>query len=74
MTAPIVDTSLRCCTSSAAKLDGFKHVVFEQLSLQPTKKRHRSKPMDVKAQPNSEDAHSQDKQEDAPPHTPIKVL
>ena len=30
--------------------------------------------MDVKAQPNSEDAHIQDKQAYVPPHTPIKVL
>lgn len=72
--APLVDTSLRRCTRSAAKLDGFKHVVFEQLSLQPTKKQPRSKPMEAKAQPNSKDAHSQDKQADVPPHTPIKVL
>lgn len=72
--APIVDTPLRRCTRSAAKLDGFKHVVFEQLSLQPTKKRPRSKPMDDEAQPISAGLPGQDKQPNAPPHTPIHVL
>ena len=31
--APLVDTSVRRCTRSAAKLDGFKPMSFEQLSL-----------------------------------------
>ena len=31
--APLVDTSVRRCTRSTAKLDGFKPVSFEQLSL-----------------------------------------
>ena len=43
--APLVDTSVRRCTRSAAKLDGFKPVGFEQLSFQPTKRRPRSKPV-----------------------------
>ena len=43
--APLVDTSVRRCTRSAAKLDGFKPVSFEQLSFQPTKRRPRSKPI-----------------------------
>ena len=51
--APVVDTSLRRCTRSADRLYRFKHVVFQQLSLQPMKKRPRSKPMGDKAQPNS---------------------
>ena len=42
--APLVDTSVRRCTRSAAKLDGFKPVSFEQLTLHPTKRRPRSKP------------------------------
>ena len=47
--APLVDTSVRRCTRSAAKLDGFKPVIFEQLSLQPTKRRPHSKPIEAKA-------------------------
>ena len=54
--APLVDTSVRRCTRSAAKLDRFKHVSFEQLSLQPTKRRPWSKPIQVKAQPKPDDA------------------
>ena len=71
--APVVDTSLRRCTRSAAKLDGFKNVVFEQLSLQPSKKRPRAKPMEDKAQPTSADG-PEDAQPLEPPHTPIHVL
>ena len=70
---PVVDTSLRRCTRSAAKLDGFKNVVFEQLSLQPSKKRPRAKPMEDKAQPTSADG-AEDASTAAPPHTPIRVL
>lgn len=43
--APLVDTSVRRCMRSATKLDGFKPMSFEQLSLQPTKRRPRSKPI-----------------------------
>ena len=70
---PVVDTSLRRCTRSAAKLDGFKNVVFKQLSLQPTKKRPHSKPMEDKAQSTSAGV-PEDNQPAAPPHTPIHVL
>ena len=82
VSAPLVDTSVRRCTRSAAKLDGFKPVIFEQLSLQPAKRRPRSKPIEEKARPNSEDAAGMeksedmgnDKSEDVPPHMPILVL
>ena len=33
VSAPLLDTLVRRCTRSAAKLDGFKPVIFEQLSL-----------------------------------------
>ena len=69
-----MDTSVRRCTRSAAKLDGFKPVSFEQLSLQPTKRRPRSKPIELKAQPNPDDAGDNGKSEDAPPPTPLNVL
>ena len=70
---PVVDTSLRHCTWSVAKLDGFKNVVFEQLSLQPSKKHPHAKPMEDKAQPTPVDG-PEDAQPTAPPHTPIHVL
>ncbi|XP_073357639.1 uncharacterized protein [Aegilops tauschii subsp. strangulata] len=72
--APLVDTSVRRCTRSAAKLDGFKPVSFEQLSLQPTKRRPRSKPIELKAQPNPDDAGDNGKSEVVPPSTPLNVL
>ena len=83
ISAPLVDTSVRRCTRSAAKLDGFKPVVFEQLSLQPAKIRPRSKPIEEKARPNPEAAAGMDnntedvgndKSEDVPPPTPLGVL
>ena len=82
ISAPLVDTSVRRCTRSAAKLDGFKPVVFEQLPLQPAKRRPRSKPMEEKARPNPEaDAGmdntedvGNDNSEDVPPQTPLGVL
>ena len=62
-------------------MDGFKPVVFEQLSLQPAKRRPRSKPMEEKARPNLEDAADMDrtedmgdKSEDVPPQMPLLVL
>ena len=70
---PMVDSLLRRCTRSAAKLDGFKNVVFEQLSLQPSKKRPRAKPMEDKAQPTSTNGVEDDSTA-APSHTPIRVL
>lgn len=83
ISAPLVDTSVRRCTRSAAKLDGFKPVGFEQLSLHPAKRHPRSKPMEEKARPNPEAAAGMDnntedvgndKTEDVPPLTPIGVL
>ena len=49
-------------------------MIFEQLSLQTTKRHPRSKPMHVKAQPNTDDAGDNGKSEDAPPPTPLNVL
>ena len=57
-----------------AKLDGFKSMTFEQLSLQPTKRRPRSKPIQGKARPTPDDAGDAGKSEDAPPPTPLNVL
>ena len=73
--APLVDTSVRRCTRSAAKLDGFKPVGFEQLSFQPTKRRPRSKPIQETAQSKPDVAgENGNTSEDAPPPTPINVL
>ena len=70
--APLVDTSVRRCTRSAEKLDGFKPVSFEQLSFQPTKRRPRSKPIPEKA--HQDVGATASTTEDAPPPTPINVL
>ena len=73
--APLVDTSVRRCTRSTTKLDGFKPMSFEQLSLQPTKRRPRSKPIQETAQSKPDDASANGNiSEDAPPPTPINVL
>ena len=48
-------------------------MVFEQLSLQPSKKRPRARPMEDKAQPTSTE-DSEDARPTAPPHTPLHVL
>ena len=48
-------------------------MVFEQLSLQPSKKRPRAKPMEDKAQPTSVE-DTEDARPIAPPHTPLHVL
>ena len=72
--APLVDTSVRRCTRSAAKLDGFKPVSFEQLSLQPTKRHPRSKPIQEKAHPNPDDAGDNAKSDEVPSSTPLNVL
>ena len=72
--APLVDTSVRRCTRSATKLDGFKSMTFEQLSLQPTKRRPQSKPIHAKAQPTPEDAEDAGKSAEAPPPTPSNIL
>ena len=72
--APLVDTSVWRCTRSTTKLDGFKSMTFEQLSLQPTKRRPQSTPIQAKAQPTPDDAGDAGKSEDAPPPMPLNVL
>lgn len=81
---PLVDSSLRRCTRSAAKRDGFKPVLHQLPLSEPRKKKPRAKPLltDIPAvdsvpagpAPSSSSVHGESPSGSIPPPTPIRTI
>jgi len=72
---PLVETTVRCCTRSNVKRDGFKAGTFVELSMPLKNKKPRIKPIPTVLQPLFEDeAQAPAQEEQVIPPTPIKVM
>ena len=73
---PVVETTVRRCTRSTIKRDGFKAGNFAELPMAPKKKKPKTKPIQMVLEEPVEDQAQGPAQEEMPavPPTPLRVI